>query len=188
MATGWLLLFQQQTFESKMALKQWSEVEEITCLGSTFGFEETLSRVRGMEYLLILETSLLWQVTFALGSLGKRALHSEGVTWCHTYKPGCCTSGWRHWEEPGTSSTSFISSQVTWSRSLLLFLENLKLGLIPPLAGGVWSSPWLYIFLSVHGILSIRVLPHKSGRAWMPLQMCHTLKICALHKQFFSMY
>lgn len=58
MATGWLLLFQQQTFESKMALKQLSEVEEIACLGSTSGFEEALSRARGMEYLLILETSL----------------------------------------------------------------------------------------------------------------------------------
>lgn len=59
MATGWLLLFQQQTLESKMALKQLSEVEEIACLGSRFGFEETLSRVTGMEYLLVLETSLL---------------------------------------------------------------------------------------------------------------------------------
>lgn len=46
MATGWLLLFQQQTFESKMASKQLSEVEKIACLGNTVSFEETLNSDR----------------------------------------------------------------------------------------------------------------------------------------------
>lgn len=46
MATGWLLLSQRQTFESKMALNQLSEVEEIACLGSALSFEETLKRDR----------------------------------------------------------------------------------------------------------------------------------------------
>lgn len=46
MATGWLLLSQRQTFESKTALNQLSEVEEIACLGNTLRFEETLKRDR----------------------------------------------------------------------------------------------------------------------------------------------
>lgn len=167
MATVWLLLSQWQAFESKMALKQLSEVEEIASLGNTLSFEETLNRDRGRpepevrENLLILETSLLCQVTFVLGSWGKRALCTERLTWCHTYKPGCCTGSLRHWKKKGTSSTLFISSRVKWPHSSLPFLEKVKLGLIPPLADGIWSTYWLYIFLSIYRILSICVLLHS---------------------------